>query len=69
MWHEVANPANSGEVELVTTNSYDLTLPSSGIYQIAINGNFPRIYFNDTGDKQKIISVDQWGDMQWTNME
>jgi hypothetical protein len=44
-------------------------LPNPGIYQVAIRGNFPRIYFNDTGDKEKIISIDQWGDVNWTSME
>ncbi len=37
-------------------------------YQIKIWGDFPRIYFNDTGDKDKIISIDQWGTQQWTSM-
>ena len=41
---------------------------SSGIYTIAIRGDFPRIYFNRKGDKEKILSVDQWGDIQWESM-
>jgi len=40
-----------------------------GIYTIAIHGVFPRIYFNNRGDKEKILSVDQWGDNQWESME
>ena len=42
--------------------------PAAGTYTIAISGNFPRIFFNYAGDAEKILSVDQWGDEQWTSM-
>ncbi|CAM1351319.1 BspA family leucine-rich repeat surface protein [Tenacibaculum insulae] len=42
---------------------------TAGTYTIRIRGDFPRIYFNNTGDKEKILSVDQWGDNQWASME
>lgn len=35
---------------------------STGIFQITVSGNtFNQFYFNNGGDKLKIISVDQWG--------
>jgi len=37
-------------------------------YTIRIKGDFPRIYFNNGGDKLKIISLEQWGTGQWTSM-
>jgi|GEM_PF-4051343 len=45
-----------------------------GVYTVAISGTFPRIFFdNDTvinpGNKEKIISVEQWGDGVWTSMD
>jgi len=40
-----------------------------GTYTIRIRGIFPRIYFYNSSDKEKIISVDQWGTQQWTSME
>jgi len=40
-----------------------------GTYTIRVQGTFPRIYFNYTGDKEKIISIDQWGTGSWTSME
>lgn len=48
----------------------DLThvYPISGTYIVEITGDFPRIFFNDSGDKEKILSVDQWGDIAWTSM-
>ncbi len=41
----------------------------AGNYQVAIRGNFPRIYFNGLGDAAKIQSIDQWGSQEWTSME
>ena len=50
------------------------TLGGVGTYTIRIKDNsgagtgFPRISFNDTGDKDKIIDLQQWGTGQWQNM-
>ncbi|MEZ4950367.1 MAG: BspA family leucine-rich repeat surface protein [Saprospiraceae bacterium] len=41
---------------------------TAGIYQVAIYEDFPRIYFNNGGDKEKLVSVDQWGDVIWQSM-
>ena len=41
----------------------------AGTYQIAIRGDFPRIYFNNTGDKQKLLAIGQWGDIEWSSMQ
>jgi surface protein len=41
---------------------------STGTKTIRIKGSFPRIYFNNTGDKSKILSVEQWGTNAWTSM-
>ncbi len=45
------------------------TYTSAGAYEVKIIGDFPRIYFNNTGDKDKILEVNQWGTQQWTSME
>ena len=42
---------------------------AAGTYTIRIQGTFPRIYFNNTGDRHKILSVEQWGNNPWTSME
>jgi len=39
-----------------------------GVYTVTISGIFPRIFFNDSGDKFKILSVEQWGDQVWAAM-
>ncbi len=47
--------------------THDYLVP--GEYSIAIRGDFPRIYFNLGGDREKIISIEQWGNIQWSSME
>ncbi|MEO1030190.1 MAG: BspA family leucine-rich repeat surface protein [Bacteroidota bacterium] len=42
---------------------------TAGVYTVQITGDFPRIYFNNGGDKVKILSIEQWGDMAWSSME
>ena len=45
------------------------TYPSAGTYQIKIGRIFPRMYFNNSGDPSKLVSIDQWGNIPWTNFE
>ena len=47
------------------THHYD----TPGTYTVSITGDFPRIHFNYGQDRAKIISIDQWGDMEWLSME
>ena len=35
---------------------------------IRIEGLFPAIYFNNTGNKDKLLSIDQWGTNVWKTM-
>ncbi|MEM9856095.1 MAG: BspA family leucine-rich repeat surface protein [Bacteroidota bacterium] len=44
------------------------TYASAGTYTISISGDFPRIYFNNEGDKDKLLTVEQWGDIEWSSM-
>ncbi|MCC5941835.1 MAG: BspA family leucine-rich repeat surface protein [Balneolaceae bacterium] len=57
--------ANPGEDEF---HYLEHTYPSTGIYQVSITGDFPRIYFSGSSDSGKILSIDQWGSIQWTSM-
>ena len=43
------------------THEYD----SAGVYTVAIKGLFPHMSFSNNGDRLKILSVDQWGDIEW----
>jgi len=42
---------------------------SPGNHTIRIRRTFPSIYFNNEGDKDKIISIEQWGNIPWETME
>ena len=45
------------------------TYATAGVHTVRIIGEFPRIYFNNSGDFIKILSVEQWGRIQWTNFK
>lgn len=44
------------------------TYATAGVQTIAIRGNFPRILFNNAGDKDKIIIINEWGTIAWSSM-
>lgn len=41
------------------------TYSSVGTYTVKISGMFPRVYFNDGGDKKKLLTIEQWGNNAW----
>lgn len=51
------------------TGNITHTYSAAGTYTVTITGSFPRIYFNNSGDRRKILSVQQWGAIGWTSME
>ena len=54
----------------VNTEHYvEHTYSGPGTYTVEIRGDFPRIYFNNSGDKEKILSVETWGEIEWDEME
>lgn len=54
------------EVKNTNTSITHTFLGGAGTYAIAISGVFPRIYFNNVGDKLKLLSVEQLGEVGWT---
>ncbi|WP_430966772.1 BspA family leucine-rich repeat surface protein [Spongiimicrobium sp. 2-473A-2-J] len=51
------------------TGNASHTYTTAGLYTVTLIGTFPRIYFNNEGDKDKIIAVTQWGTNPWASME
>lgn len=45
------------------------TYTNPGTYTVTITGLFPQILFRNGGDKEKILTVEQWGNNQWISME
>jgi surface protein len=58
----------SSGVTTGNTGNVTIAWPTVGTYEVEIYGNFPRIYFNNTGDKSKVLKIKQWGEIQWTSM-
>ncbi len=50
------------------TGDVTLTFSSAGTYDIEISGTFPRIYFNNGGDKDKLLDIKNWGSIVWDSM-
>ena len=67
-WFDLADASSTASFTNVTG---DITLDffAPGTYRVDITGDFPRIHFDNAGDRQKIISIEQWGDIAWTSME
>lgn len=73
-WEEVGDPANFGSG--IGYGVKVLTFPKGGIYRLKMlsynnNGNpFVRIVFGGSNpDFQKLLKVEQWGDIEWVSME
>jgi surface protein len=60
-----------GVIETYTGSPGNIThtYSSVGIYDISIDGQFPWIRFNNSGDKSKLINIKQWGDILWNNFD
>jgi len=54
--------------DLGVTGNITHTYTAIGTYIVTITGTFPRIYFNNGGDGDKLLSIDQWGTNPWTSM-
>ncbi len=55
---------NGNVVENVTEN-FQYTYSTDGVYTISISGEFP---FFGLGECDKLISIEQWGDIVWQDM-
>src|SRR6056297_1382572 len=75
-WESTTSSAING-MEPDNTGDLTITFPSAGTYRVEITGDFPRIFFNNGGvtlpnnnaDHKKIITIEQWGDIEWSTME
>jgi len=51
------------------TGGQTITFAAAGDYDISISGTFPQIFFNNSGDKDKLIKVKQWGNIAWGSQQ
>jgi len=45
------------------------TYAIAGTYTVSITGDFPQIIFGTGTDAQKLLSIEQWGNIQWRSMQ
>ena len=57
-----------GNSDAGVTENITHTYASTDTYTVTITGLFPSIYFNNSGDKDKIITIEQWGNNPWSTM-
>ena len=57
-----------GTVETGLTGDGVHTYTTAGVYTVKISGTFPAMIFSNSGDKDKILSIEQWGNIQWERM-
>lgn len=55
---------SSTNVTASALHTYDI----AGTHTVEITGDFPAIYFNNSGDKAKIKNIVQWGNIEWVTM-
>ncbi|MEP5365986.1 MAG: BspA family leucine-rich repeat surface protein [Reichenbachiella sp.] len=68
-WENINNTSDHGTLTDQTGDATITGLTNGESYRVEISGDFPRIYFDNGGDKVKIRSIDQWGDSKWTSMQ
>ncbi len=59
----------TGTLTAQTGDATIMGLTNNETYRIEITGTFPRIYFNSGGERLKIRTIEQWGNIAWTSME
>ncbi|NQZ45034.1 MAG: BspA family leucine-rich repeat surface protein [Flavobacteriaceae bacterium] len=44
------------------------TYSTPGTYTVSISGQFPQIFFNQSGEEEKLIAINQWGSITWSSL-
>lgn len=60
-----------GEVEDYTGPLLQIThfYEEPGIYEVSIEGEFPAVFFDNQGDRLKLLTIEQWGAIAWSSFE
>jgi surface protein len=51
------------------SDDYTIEFGEAGVHQIEIYGDFPHVEYYKSKEANKIISIDQWGDVNWKSFE
>jgi surface protein len=69
-WEEVENTSNKGSMK--GNYSTTITFPFAGTYRVSISNiesGFNRIAFYNSGDRLKLLDIEQWGNIEWSSFE
>jgi surface protein len=58
-----------GTISDDVSGDQDHVYDEPGDYHVSISGDLTRIFLNDMSNAQKLLSIDQWGTIQWSSME
>ena len=50
------------------TGEYRCSYTAVGSYKIAIIGDFPAFFFKSSSDKEKLIELQAWGEIEWSTL-
>ncbi len=64
-WGDGTSNAVTSDADLDKTHEY----AEEGTHTIRISGTMEAFYFNDEGDKEKIYTVENLGDVSWVSLE
>ncbi len=67
-WENIGNAADNGSLANQTGDAVITGLTDGATYRVEITGRFDQLYFNNGGDKDKILTIEQWGDVAWVSM-
>jgi len=57
-----------GNTDTGVVDTQTHTYASSGTYDVKVTATTGRIYFNNSGDKSKLLDIKNWGTCTWTTM-
>ena len=65
----IINWGDGNSEKVIDSQSPVHVYTAAGSYTVTISGTFPAIVFNNTGDKDKISSISNLGNVGWTSFE
>jgi len=69
-WEDAGNPATNGT--LTGNGTTTITFPTAGTYKVFVTpgaGTFTGFKMDNGTDRQKLMTIEQWGSIAWSSME
>jgi hypothetical protein len=75
-WYEVSTPSNNGTDLVANSSTHNIEFGSDGIFHVSIDiinagvtsNNFDEFLFNNSGDRLKMLTIEQWGTAVWADV-